>query len=326
MTTTKTRRATTTKPRFDPFQAVTDRIVALMEAGTNPWRKPWASGLGMPRSIGSGKDYRGINVFLLMVTAMEQGYTSPWWGTYRAIAAAGGQVRKGEKGTTVVFWSTFTPKDGADLDADGNPRPRFFLKAYTVFNAAQADGLPEQYHPAPAEPVGQFPAIEAAELVSAGYLDRTGLSVRHGGDRAAYSPAGDWIILPDREAFTGGPESYYATLFHELSHSTGHADRLARKELMTFGHFGDNLYAKEELVAELTAAIVCGVTGIGATTEENSAAYLTSWARVLKGDSKLVVRAATKAHAAAEMILGTTPDQQTDTPDAEPVMAYAVAA
>ena len=304
--TRKTAAASADKPKFDPYQAVTDRIVALMEAGTNPWRKPWAVSGGFPRSIGSGKGYRGINPFLLMVTAAEQGYTSPWWGTYKAIAERGGQVRKGEKGTLVVFWSTFDSKDPAEVDAKGNPRKIFFLKTYRVFNAQQADGLAEQYTAEPA-PRGEFEAIEACEAVLSGYLARTGIPVAHGGNRAAYSPAADTIVLPDRDAFTGGSAEYYGTAFHEAAHSTGHAARLNRPELTGFAHFGDSLYSREELVAELTAAMLAGVTGIAPATEDNSAAYLASWAKVLKGDAKLVVQAAAKAQRAADLILGADP-------------------
>ncbi len=309
-TKTRTRKAAApAKPRRDPFAEVTDRIVALMEAGTDPWRKPWAAnGGGLPRSIGSHKAYRGINPFLLLVTSMEQGYSSPWWGTYKAIAEKGGQVRKGEKGTMVVFWSTFDSKDPKEVDAKGNPKKVFFLKSYVVFNAEQADDLPAKFYPV-AEARPEFEVIDAAQAVVDDYLSRTGISVAHGGDRAAYSPSQDTIVLPDPEAFTRGAE-YYGTAFHELAHSTGHASRLNRPELTSFSHFGDVHYSKEELIAEQAAAMVAGITGIGEHLIANSAAYLASWAKALRGDSKLVVRAASAAQKAADLILGPSEDDE----------------
>lgn len=312
-------RTRTRKPaaaKRDLYAEITATIVELMEAGTDPWRKPWASGVmtGMPLKMSNGKAYRGVNVFMLGLSGAVKGYTSPWWGSYRQIEALGGQVRKGEKGTTVVYFSTFDSK--TEVDRHGNPKQVPFLKYSTVFNAAQADGLPERFHPAVAdEPRSEFAAIAQCQAVQDDYLSRTGIKLSHGGDRAAYSPGMDVIVLPDRDAFTGEAAEYYSTSFHELGHSTGHADRLNRPELTGFSHFGDNLYAKEELVAEMTSAIVCGVTGIGQYTHPNSAAYLRNWAGVLRGDSKLVLRAASKAQAAADLILGAANDADDETPE-----------
>lgn len=309
-TATRTRKPAAAKR--DLYAEITQTIVDLMDAGTDPWRKPWASGVmtGMPMKMSTGKAYRGVNVFVLGLTGAAKGYTSPWWGSYKQIEALGGQVRKGEKGATIVYFSTFESK--TERDAKGNPKQVPFLKYSNVFNAAQADGLPERFHPAVAEPGArsEFTAIEACQAVQDDYLSRTRIPVAHGGNRAAYSPSHDTIVLPDREAFTGESAEYYSTAFHELAHSTGHANRLNRPELTGFSHFGDNLYAKEELVAEMTSAIVCGVTGIGQYTHPNSAAYLRNWAGVLRGDSKLVLRAASKAQAAADLILGTSADDE----------------
>lgn len=312
-TATRNRTRKTAAVKRDLYAEITATIVELMDAGTDPWRKPWASGVmtGLPMKMSSGKAYRGVNVFMLGLTAAVKGYTSPWWGSYRQIEALGGQVRKGEKGATVVYFSTFESK--TEVDAKGNPKQVPFLKYSTVFNAAQADGLPERFHPPVADaPRSEFAAIEACQAVQDDYLSRTGIALSHGGDRAAYSPSLDVIVLPDRDAFTGGAAEYYSTSFHELAHSTGHEQRLNRPELIAHTHFGDNLYAKEELVAEMTSAIVCGVTGIGQYTHPNSAAYLRNWASVLRGDSKLVLRAASKAQAAADLILGTTQDDEAE--------------
>lgn len=302
----RTRRPRTTAPaataeKFDAYQVVTDQIIALLEAGTAPWRKPWAATGGMPVSLSTGKLYRGVNPFLLQMSAMTNGYSSPFWGTYKAIAEKGGQVRKGEKSTVVVFWKTYPDKTETD-PVTGKPKTRFVLRAFRVFNAEQADGLPAEFFPAPADivPVDQ---IESCQAVADRYLANGGPAVTHAGERACYSPTTDDLTMPPRDLFTGG-EEYYSTLFHELGHSTGHSSRLNRPELQTFAHFGDRNYSREELVAEMTSAFLAGATGISPAVVDNSAAYLASWVRVLKGDNKLVIGAAGQAQKAADLIQG----------------------
>lgn len=284
--------------KFDPYTAVTDQIIALLEAGTAPWRKPWAATGGMPVSLSTGKAYRGINPFLLQMSAALNGYTSPFWGTYKAITDKGGQVRKGERSTVVVFWKTYPDK--TEVDAKGNPKLRFVLRAFRVFNAEQADGL---NLPAPEQTTAEHTPIQACEQIVAGYVN--GPRITHGGDHACYSPQTDVLMMPVPESFTA-PEEYYSTLFHELTHSTGHADRNARPDLVAFAHFGDAHYSREELVAELGSAMLAGIAGISPAVIDNSAAYLASWIKVLKGDSKLVIQAAGQAQKAADRVQGIT--------------------
>lgn len=288
----------TTESKFDPYQAITDQIITLLEAGTAPWRKPWNAETGMPRSLTTGKTYRGINPFLLHISAMEHGFTSPYWATYKAIAERGGQVRKGEKGTLIMFWKQYLDKVEID-EKTGKPKQRFVLRTYKVFNTEQADGLAV---PEYGTTVQDHDPIAECDAAVAGYL-ANGPKLSHGASMAAYSPATDVLVMPDLATFDG-PEEYYSTLFHELTHSTGHKDRLARPDLLTFGHFGDRQYSKEELVAEMGAAMLAGQTGIAPVTLENSAAYLASWLKVLRADNKLVVQAAAQAQRAADKVLG----------------------
>lgn len=293
--------ARTGEPKFDPYQAVTDQIIEMLEAGTAPWHKPWSAGSGMPRSLSTGKPYRGINPFLLQMAAIQHGYASPWWTTYDNIASRGGQVRKGEKGTMVIFWKQYVRKA---TDATEEDRPAFVARAFKVFNTDQADGL--TVPPVTGRPVDSVDPIAACDAAVAGYL-ATGPTVRHGGNRACYSPALDVINMPDRDTFDG-PEEYYGTLFHESVHSTGHESRLARPDLLNSHSFGDVSYSKEELVAELGSAFLSGHTGITVVTLPNSASYLASWIQVLRGDHKLLIQAAGLAQKAADLILGITYD------------------
>lgn len=280
--------------RVDVYEQVTQRVIDLLDAGTVPWHKPWNATSGMPRSMSTGKTYRGVNVFLLAVTEAAEGYPSSWWGTYRQIQEMGGQVRKGERATSVVFWKLLEKVD------DGNALQIPFLRSFSVFNAGQADGLLETYTTTSTTGTEWAP-LGRCEQVAAGYR---GPVVRHGGDRACYSPRADVVSMPERTAFENA-EGYYSTLFHELTHSTGHASRLARPDLLEFHAFGDQSYSREELVAEMGAAMLAGIVGIEQATVPASAAYVASWLRVLKGDKKLIVQAAAQAQKAADLILGT---------------------
>ena len=280
----------------DVYQEVTDRIVAALEAGTVPWRKPWRIAGGVPISIRSGKPYRGINVLILGL----EGYDDPRWGTYKAIGEAGGQVRKGEKATSIILWKPVQK-------GEGDEEQRYMLlRSYSVFNAAQADGLPEL----PVEEGRVFTPIEEAEHLVSGYIsdisnDNPGPPVRYGFDAASYSLIADVVSLPDPKQFEGD-EAYYCTLFHELIHSTGHKKRLARIEPALFG---SDPYAKEELVAEIGASFLSGVAGFEEAGGQQSAAYIANWMQRIKDQPKLVVQAAAQAQKAADLILGTTFDE-----------------
>lgn len=281
----------------DVYAEVTDRIIAALEQGTVPWRKPWrTAAYGGPVSLSTGRPYRGINVFLLEL----QGYSDPRWGTYKAISELGGQVRKGEKGTRVILWKPArrTVEDASTGETE--QRAYLLLRTFTVFNAEQADGLPEL--PA-VEDVSPFTADERAEAIVKGWGGKPGIV--HGRSQAAYSPAKDMVYMPNPEDFVGTDE-YYTTLFHELTHATGHESRLNRLEPALFG---TDPYAREELVAELGASMLAGLAGLAVAGGEQSAAYIASWLKRLKDDPKLIVNAAAQAQKAADMIVGTTFDQ-----------------
>ena len=271
------------------YERITDQIISKLEAGTIPWQKPWNGG-GMPKNLVSKKTYRGMNVFLLSCSS----YSSPFWLTYKQAQDKGGQVRKGEKGTTVIFWKFLEKKETDETD-DKKSKSVPMLKTYTVFNAEQCDGLklPESDK----KPLDFHPIRECEKIVH-GYQ---GPEIKHEEPRAFYRPSTDMVNMPKAETFRSN-EEYYSTLFHELAHSTGHDSRLARD----IGHsqFGSATYSKEELVAEMSSAMLCGIAGIENRTIDNSAAYIQSWLKVLKSDKKLLVSAGGQAQKACDMIAG----------------------
>jgi antirestriction protein ArdC len=283
--------------KVDGYQVITDKVIALLEQGVAPWRQPWDSAVGAPLSMSTKKAYRGINVLLLGMAALERGYVSPWWGTYAQIAGRGGQVRKGEKGTQVVLWKTFSVPDKADPTKTKTiPTMRLF----TVFNAEQADGdlgLPVTER----APRTEIEVIDEIETAVAPY-EATLAAIRTG-SAAFYRPATDVLTLPARETFHS-TSAYYDVRFHELGHSTGHSTRLDREGVAEFDHFGSQRYAREELVAQMTAAFLSGHFGLLPETAENTAAYLQSWIEALKNDKKMIVSAAGRAQKAADLILG----------------------
>lgn len=295
-------RKSASKEKFDIYATITDKIISVMESGTAPWAQPWedsAAASGLPLSLSTKKPYRGINVLLLAIASMEGHYLSPWFGTYKKITELGGQIRKGEKSTLVTFWTSFDKE--SVVDGKKVTEKRFMLRYYNVFNAEQAD-WPEGKAPEFERDDRPEPErIESAEEIVAGYADGPRVSRR--GNSAYYQPTQDSVVVPPASKFEDRSK-FYSTLFHELAHSTGHESRLKREFGTTFGN---DLYSKEELIAELTAAILCGVAGIASErTEQHSAAYLKHWIRVLKDDKKMLVAAAGKAQYAADRILGTT--------------------
>jgi antirestriction protein ArdC len=276
------------------YQIVTDRILTMLDNGVAPWRKPWKGGAaGVPSNHATGYAYRGVNVFLLAAA----GYAVPRFLTFKQALALGGCVRKGEHGLPVIFWKQTTYKDKA---SETGERKGFILRYYTVFNVAQCDGVETD---APSMPVlPSIPPIEAADAIVEGYAPRGPRIVHDFSARACYRPGEDCVNMPLRDQFNGSAE-YYSTLFHELGHSTGHESRLARLEPTSFG---SHAYSREELVAEFTAAFLCGTAGIEAATLENSAAYLAGWAHKLRqpSNAQWVVTAAAQAQKAADLILG----------------------
>jgi antirestriction protein ArdC len=286
---------TKTKVKADPYQAVTDRIVEALEAGTVPWRKPWRSvnGIG-PTSLSTGREYQGINVLMLSIAAFAGGYSSIYWGTYRQIAELGGQVRKGEKSTEAVLLKKVVKKDG---DED---KSFFMLRTFAIFNADQADWPEGSKLPSePARPEHKWTPVELAERIHLGMPMRP--EVKHGGNRAYYSPLLDYVGMPELGQFDGA-EPYYATLFHELVHATGHKSRIGRDGIEAFQTWGDENYSREELIAEIGAAILCTEAGIEPRIDQ-SAAYIGGWLKVLKDDKKAIVAAASGAGKAVDFIL-----------------------
>lgn len=285
---------TTTRNRPDIYQEVTDEMVAMLEAGTRPWTKPWQTS-GPSASLPlrhNGVGYRGINVLILWASAMSRRFESPHWLTFNQAKAMGGMVRRGSKGTGIVYANTITVAENDNGDAE---RRIPFLKRYTVFNTDQIEGLGDRY-PQPA-PVLANPDTRDAELEA--LFAKVGTTVRHGGTSAHYTPSTDIIQLPDFVAFRGA-DGYYATLAHEQVHMTGHPDRLARPTLAAPERAD---YAREELVAELGAAFVGATIGIKVESREDHAAYLASWVGVLKADKRAIFTAAREAQRAADYLL-----------------------
>lgn len=282
------------------YQVITDRVLALLQQGTVPWHKPWHGGEQMPHNLCSRKPYRGVNVFLLHAMA----YESPYWLTFKQAQGLGGNVRKGEKACPVVFWKWL---DSDEVNPDTGERQRIpLLRYYSVFNVAQCEGISQHVPAFPGGNGSLHKPIPEAEAIVASMPKRP--DIRHGLDRAFYSPSGDYVGMPDKGAFESS-ESYFDTLFHELTHATGHESRLARKGVSgtdgQWSAFGSTPYAKEELVAEMGAAFLCGQCGIVERTIDNSAAYVASWLDRLSKDVRLVVNAAAQAQKAADFILGT---------------------
>jgi antirestriction protein ArdC len=289
-------------PRVSLYEEVTATIIAQLEAGVFPWVQPWsasAAGLGLPRNALSGRPYSGINVLILWGAVIQGGYPSQDWLTFRQALAAGGSVRKGERGRTVFYADRFTPKSEQEQernrgDADA-VRSIPFLKRFTVFNVAQCEGLPERFSAAPAPLPERQPHEDAEALIAA-----TGADFRIGGAEAYYSPALDFVQVPPQPAFTYQID-FYRTALHELGHWTGHPSRLDRDQK---GGFGTPAYAREELCAELASAFLCAALGIVPTVRH--ADYLANWLAVLRADNRAIFKAASQASKAADYLLAFT--------------------
>jgi antirestriction protein ArdC len=288
------------------YDIVTERILGLLERGVVPWQKPWAQrdGAGnvvMPQNLVSGRAYRGVNVFLLGCS----GYGAPYWVSFKQALDLGGNVRKGEKSTPAIFWKILDVEDAAAKD--GRKKVPM-LRYYSVFNVEQCDGL-EYPKPSTETPEGAAPfdPIATAAGIVAGMPKPPTLTHREA--RAYYRPITDTVNMPAPELFHA-PAAYYSTLFHELTHSTGHAARLARTGITELAAFGGGTYGREELVAEMGAAFLCAEAGVLHHTAEESAAYLANWIAAIKGDNKLVTIAAAQAQKAADYILGRLEEAQ----------------
>lgn len=286
--------------RPDIYTRITNQIVAALEQGVKPWTQPWnaahAAGHVSRPLRHNGQPYAGINVLTLWASAMERQHAAPIWMTFKQALELGGHVRKGEKGAPVVYANTLIrTEEGADGEDEERAIP--FLKAYTVFNIEQIDGLPAHYYaPANAEPNPDERIAHADSFFTA-----TGADIRHGGDSAFYVPSLDFIQMPEFAAFRDA-QSYYATLAHESCHWTRHKSRLDRD--LGRKRFGDDGYAREELVAELGAAFLCADLGLRLEDRADHAAYVASWLKVLKDDRRAIFTAAAHAQRAADFLHG----------------------
>lgn len=274
-------------------EIVTEKILAMLESGVAPWRKPWSANNIQYRF--TGQAYRGINQLLLALNP----HPLPIWLTYRAAQQLGGNVKRGEKGQIIVYYNFPTAEESA---AGRKP----FLRYSTVFNICQCENVetPSWYKPAAQIVVD---AIAAAESIVADY--KTAPIVNHGGSQASYNATRDSVSMPIPESFLS-MHAYYATLFHEFAHSTGHESRLKRD---LKGNMAAESYGKEELIAELTSAILCNASAIDSSAiVEQSAAYLSSWCKALRGDKNLILGAASAAQRAADFILNRVAESESE--------------
>jgi len=286
------------KSRASVYEIVTQQVIKQLESGVAPWRKPWRT--EMPCNLISGKTYRGINIFLLGM----QGRSSKYWLTFKQANQLGGHVRAGEKASTVTFWSVGEEKLDPETGKKSKP---FLLRYYAVFNATQIDGLETLKLGNASQPV---PNIDVCEAIISGMPNPPRFEASNA---AWYRPTLDTVGLPSKDSFNSS-EEFYSTLFHELAHSTGHTSRVGRDAIERPEAFGSDSYSREELVAEMGSAILCGITGIAPATLQNSAVYLKTWIERLKSDSRLLVSAASAAQKASDYILG---HSQTVEPETE---------
>lgn len=278
------------KEKINIYEEVTNKIVAALEQGITPWKRPWKTSSEAMRNVVSDKAYRGINVMLLNIASAVGSYSDPRWLTYKQAAGMGGNVKKGEKGTHIVYWNFIKKEDANDPTA--KPKLIPFLRYYTVFNVQQCENL---NIPGLAPDVPDFTIGGVNELAEKILALAT---VRHGGDRACFSINSDIVVLPHRSLFET-PDQYYAVAMHEMGHWTGHSSRLNRD---FSGRFGSQAYAFEELVAEMSSAFTDSCIGVDFDNMQHPE-YIASWITALKNDTKAIFTAASKAQAATDYLL-----------------------
>ncbi|HTV56937.1 MAG TPA: zincin-like metallopeptidase domain-containing protein [Terriglobia bacterium] len=286
--------------RQDVYTRVTDKIIADLEKGVRTWMQPWNAGStagGIVRPLRhNGVPYCGINILMLWAEAVEKGFASPIWMTFRQALELNAHVRKGEKGSLVVYANSIT-RAQEDENGEETEREIHYMKGYTVFNVEQIEGLPEHYYAKPAVSLTPVERNTQAET----FFANLKADIRYLGNRAFYSLDGDYIQLPVIEAFRDA-ESFYATLAHESTHWTRHPSRLDR----SFGRkaWGDEGYAKEELVAELASAFLCADLSLTPEVRDDHAAYIADWLTVLQNDKRAIFSAAAHARKAVEYLHG----------------------
>jgi antirestriction protein ArdC len=302
-------RARTGQNRANLYDEITDKIIGELEIGRVPWVQPWGTAaakapLAMPKNAVTSRHYSGVNVLILWGAVIERGFAGQSWLTFRQALALGGHIRKGERGTTVVYADRFVPVDekrrAYETGEEAQAVP--FLKRFTVFNTDQCDDLPSDIVTAapPPPPRGMIePTVEA--LIKA-----TGVDFRIGGNRAFYASAEDYVQVPPPQVYFE-PINWHRTALHELAHASGHASRLNRD---LSGGYGTKKYAFEELIAEISSAFSCASLGIVPTVRH--ADYIGSWLEVLREDNRAIVRAASQASKVADYLLGFLPELVVD--------------
>ncbi len=303
--------ATDWKVNMDTYTIITNRIIAQLEKDIAPWRKEWSG--RTPTNLVSKKPYKGINLILLSMNE----FTSNYWLTFKQAQQLGGKIKKGSTGTPVIFWKTdnyavTVPNDSTEENAPKTKivlKPGFLLRYYTVFNLDQCEGIKN-----PQVTGQEFTPINKANIIIDNYATKPQI-VHNDGDRAFYSPARDILTMPSKNNFIS-PEAYYSTLFHELTHSTGHEKRLNRWKKEEVLSFGNESYSKEELIAELGSAFLCADSGISNKTIENQTAYIRGWLKALKNDKKLIIHASAKATRAVNYMENRIIDNFTNGKDA----------
>ena len=293
-----------TEERKDVYTRITNKIMAALEQGVRPWMKPWnaehAAGKITRPLRQNGQTYSGINILILWASAMEQGFAAPIWMTFKQALELNAHIRKGEKGSLVVYANSITRTEHDDVSGEDVEREIPFLKGYTVFNVEQIDGLPEICYAKAESKLTPVERIARAEE----FFSHVPVTVRHGGNRAYYAQELDYVQMPIIEAFRD-TESYYATLGHEFIHATKHPARLARD----FGRktWGDEGYAREELVAELGSAFLSADMELTPEVRDDHAGYIANWLEVLKNDKRCIVQAASYAQKAVDYLHGLQP-------------------
>jgi len=293
----------------DIYTRITNSIVAQLEQGVRPWSKPWnaehAAGRITRPLRANGIPYRGINVLSLWMEAEAKGYAAPIWITYKQAFELGAHVRKGEKGSLVVFASKASRTETDAATGAEAEREIAFLKGYTVFNVEQVEGLPAHFYQSAQQPLEPIQRIAHAEE----FFAAIGADIRHGGNRAYYNVSEDFVQMPPFESFRD-PESYYETLAHECTHWTRHEKRLDRD--LGRKRWGDEGYAMEELVAELGAAFLSSDLGLSQEVRADHAGYIASWIKVLKDDKRAIFTAASHAQRAADFLNALQPSQEAE--------------
>ena len=280
--------------KVDVYQSVTDSIVAKLEAGVNPWAPQWKNAAVSRPLRSCGTPYTGVNVIVLWIASIESGYSSPFWMTYKQAEELGGQVRKGEKSTRVVFFQILE-KEKTSASGEKSVDKIPMLKTYCVFNASQIDGLPARFYPA--ADASKVNTGERLAVVDE-WARATGAEIVEGGNRACYSPSLDRVSMPAFDQFES-PEAFASVLAHELVHWSGAPGRLARD---LSGRFGDSKYAAEELIAELGAAFVMADLGVCSVPRDDHASYLAAWLKIMKADKRAIFTASSMACKAAEFL------------------------